>query len=280
MGFFHYVTSGNSILNVSAIFDIRANSISKDERFGIPLLLPCKLSEFLSDDTEVIISVVENAEDVKKLCLRLGFTEEKITILYSRPPVFNFDEGLALNVLQRVIGQLPDDCKCMCAYGTLLGLWREGALIKHDYDLDMWVVESTLKLADIEKIKNFIELSVSGVVYSDIQVYKIPKNNFISSDNPAMYQLIFYFDNSTMVQIDFFYLLPSGNDFYSTHGAGDLYKLSEQLFIEIVTLELNGEFYPIPKETEKILEVIYGNWRVPEHPNEDGRYVTHLHRVL
>lgn len=126
--------------------------------------------------------------------------------------------------------------------GTLLGIYRDGKLLKNDKDLDIalpW-------LTDRAKLKE--ELEKKGYLY-------------YSGDSDVWVNT--YVHQSTGVPVDFFFVNRHEQSLYI--GTDSEVTWKHQAF-KLSDINVNGVTYKVPASTELYLEELYGeNWKIPQH---------------
>ena len=125
-------------------------------------------------------------------------------------------------------------------YGTLLGIIRDGSCIEGDDDIDIMINNDFLtlrkKLQDYEF--SFHKESHLGTT-TDIIKTKVEghKKHFASCD---------------------FYICSKENDTYF-----NAWQNVEVKNVELEKISWNGVVLNVPKNSEKLLEKLYSNWKVP-----------------
>lgn len=123
-------------------------------------------------------------------------------------------------------------------FGTLLGAIREGNFIKHDEDVDLFVLEED-KDALINTLHDLLDIGFKVCRYDGRLLSIIRDNEYID----------FYFFRKYLV---FFRKSSAG----LTYKAAFLQETKSQAFL--------GTTFQVPKETEIFLKVLYGvNWKIP-----------------
>lgn len=142
--------------------------------------------------------------------------------------------------------------KYVLSSGTLLGFYRNGCFIEHDYDIDLCV-----------RIEDYNPIMKNG--NSKIK-FKLTKGT------PQFGYLMKFTHIETNIPIDIFFLYKEHNYlWYSTFGGkickNSKYKMCRWKIPEYNRKQvsyLNTQFY-IPDSTEKYLETFYGpNWNIPK----------------
>lgn len=135
------------------------------------------------------------------------------------------------------------------AYGTLLGIYRDGEILPHDKDLDVGLAWDTPR-EDLLKA-----LSSSGRYWVDSK-----------SANAQRYDFNFgVIDKKTGISIDFFFFKPEGSCLLS-----GFYHLPNPLLwrfsaFELAQISYKDLSFQVPMNPENFLIEIYGaQWRIPD----------------
>ncbi len=139
--------------------------------------------------------------------------------------------------------------------GTLLGYARDGALLKHDKDIDVGILDSQ----DVYKVAEV--LNSSGLFRVKTEYLRINE----------IYQFPVVHKKTAMV-IDIF-VFHRVNGKYVT-GVQGIYGYTQNFAFspfEIKTVDFMGIKFSVPENHEFHLEENFGNWRVP-----DPSYISHL----
>ena len=123
--------------------------------------------------------------------------------------------------------------------GSLLGPLRNGDLILHDYDDDLWV----FNYISNECINTLIQNNFTIERYEGTYVISIMRNN-CPIDLCFKYEL----DN-------YLYTTPSPRKHVFTE--------SKKFYENCKTIQLRGVEYPIPNYSERYINFIYNDWKIP-----------------
>lgn len=166
--------------------------------------------------------------------------------------VFEKSSLIVMKSIQDIFQNYPDQLDYFFAYGTLLGIIRDGKLLSRDMDLDMVVF-----LENDEKISEFRKF--------------LKKNGFkrlhsFYIDNVGINQDAFIFQN---VMVDINYAKPAGNRYYN-YNFYDLPEEKNKVLIFPFTYSGSEKYtfesisINIPKNPDIYLEETYGKeWKIP-----------------
>lgn len=149
----------------------------------------------------------------------------------------HYKHGTNKLLRENALDEILNICKdhripCCLAYGTLLGIVRNGTLIDNDDDIDVWI--------PIERMKVF-----EKVIRSKLTL----KSQF----RPTKY--FFQFTNQNNIQIDIYYIEKQGSSYIDFHSFwGDSNKKCK---LDFNLFDTDSQF--VPKESLKILEYLYGS---------------------
>lgn len=143
--------------------------------------------------------------------------------------------------------------------GSLLGLIRDGELIKHDMDIDFGIFfDADFTKEDLDKAMLAIGLK--------------KHRSFYYRDDPAEVSYSF-----GITDIDFFHIYENGDSMnsyyfhrdvskdYPSDDCFDANKLILKKITDIKRMTVQGYSFNVPENAEEYLEVIYGKtWRTPD----------------
>lgn len=153
------------------------------------------------------------------------------------------------------------------AYGTLLGFVRDNGFLSNDDDIDLgilpgdWTPSRLLKVL-LEEEKGFSFMFA-----------------FSYNDRVTEFKLRY-----GGVPIDFFFYEDDGDKFYagSYHyfpdvsypapNANSAQRVCEPRIEKLDKICVYGVNFPVPANTEHVLEQLYGNWRVPDTNWDDNKH--------
>ena len=141
------------------------------------------------------------------------------------------------------------------ADGTLLGIYRDNELIKHDTDLDFYLKDDT----SVQKITNFFESQ-------GFHVGRVMKRW------SRIFQISFYDDKKLIIDFCIWYPGSDGKRFWV---APEIHKRRiqpESFFESAIRINWEGISFSSFPNVEDWLTLVYGeNWSVPERVKSDWR---------
>ena len=148
-----------------------------------------------------------------------------------------------------------DGVKCSPYFGTLLGLVRDGKLIKHDIDIDFVVSP------EVVEIKAF---------YDHLKSVGFRSERIIFLNNRLLEFTMIYKE----LMVDFFIVgadVDKERNIYVFDDRGEVRLHSYPKIMEMTELKIvSGDIIRVPQNSEIHLTNEYGNWRIPEK-NWDAR---------
>ena len=155
-----------------------------------------------------------------------------------------------------ILNNIPD-VKAFADFGTLLGLIREKALLKHDLDIDTAVLGKP-------NLYKYVTMIMQNHGYRLYREYRI--------DDKVVEQSYFY--KEARVDINYYEYRGKGINtwlFYRDpkkkykNNTRNIVRMDYSMVNEIKKIKIQGRDLYIPDNYEKLLEEKYGeNWRVPD----------------
>jgi len=246
------------------------------------IIQPTQILETINNkkDMKVYITALIGYEEFKQQILGYGIPESNIFRIHPKPEIFPFHSGTTIDDVSGFIKTFNDEgIKCLAGWGTLLGLIRDGQIMPHDYDIDIWVMEDTLDKLTNEVIKKSIGAKLSLPAFAKTRYLYMPDNRYCKVKGPAMKSLSYYFTDGSKLKVDFFLLCKNDPFFYTTTGRADLYRLPVDFFKSMKTFKTGRFEHIVPAKYNELLTFIYGDWQTPVLPDADGKYMAHLNRI-
>ena len=167
----------------------------------------------------------------------------------------DFDCDNALTALKDFAATLnPEQFQWYVVSGTLLGLHREGAFLKHDYDIDLGIhFQPEVYNQLLSKLKDSTFIISKRISY--IEVSKTSEQGNYLNELPAIIKLI----HPNGISIDLFIHHQDGNVLW--HGSS-IHRW-ENTFFDLKKVNFLGLDVFIPSNPDQYLTENYGDWRTP-----------------
>lgn len=184
----------------------------------------------------------------------LGLVKPPTHFLAEIPkPKKNFTPETGISALTKVLRGLEEaDVDHFIAFGTLLGLVREGQLLSHDKDADVGVLVDSPEAA----------ISCAQLLCKGNESLIAP--SLVSGHPMANHLNVAVLDCETGIAVDLFFFYQDRDGFYSgvyTTSAPIIWRYSN---LDTATEVYAGKQYPVPAPPERFLECTYGSmWREP-----------------
>lgn len=192
----------------------------------------------------------------------------KLYQLYSIPHRKRMLRKYGRDVLAHVADVLEKhNIPAFAAYGTLLGFVRDNGFLPHDDDIDLgvlpgeWTPQRLLKvlLEEEEGFEFLFAFSYRGrVTEFKLQYGQVPIDFF------------FYEDDGKKFFAGSYHYFP--NVAYPAPNANSAQRVCEPRIEALDKFRVYGIDFPVPSNTEHVLECLYGNWRVPDTHWNDSKH--------
>lgn len=157
-------------------------------------------------------------------------------------------------------------------YGSLLGAIREGRVIHKDSDLDFIVVFVAKDKADaISQVREFIWRLKKANLLSKVFVRGgwLWENELHSIDDIQNITGQFHAKNNRATIDIWSDFIIDGE--YINGCFGSFGDASQFVTEDLGIIQFEGYEFYIPANTDKMLELIYGNWRIPKPGSKRGK---------
>lgn len=211
-------------------------------------------------------------EQIEQQVLELNtIAKDKIEILPAtviKPVHFDQDESITANaiaILHLVCQHLNTfNITYYVDAGTLLGIYRDNALIPWDDDLDLAISSSHLKLT-IESIEDLFPQLEELTGKSWLLTQHIAAQDFgaVKKGDIRALKLHPKDNDSTLPMMDFFVKYIEGEWMdYTLSSRG--FRMPSEHILQLDTVTFAGQTINVPSKIELYLERHYGEWRTPK----------------
>lgn len=252
----------NELNQIAAISDNDEKKWGKNFN-GYPIISPSNLKQTEFD--QIVITSIWADAIYQQLTEQIGIPADKIKIApkslikeHQKPFLDSKTIALARELLVAINEYFIDSgITLYIDFGTLLGLKRDADLIAWDDDIDLSVNEDEFDLA-VEHMKNFDKFAPKkpGLAW---KVSVVTRANISTSIKIELFQSVkvikeFKAGISKRVQKD---------DNSVMVGLGGMLYAPFRHFIGCDHLEAFGTVFNTPKDPDRYLEFVYGDWKTP-----------------
>lgn len=163
-----------------------------------------------------------------------------------------------IHYLQNLFGEIG--CKFFFDMGTLLGIIRDGQLLKHDIDIDVGVFVDSEQQK--QAIREMLVLRGNDILYSyNVDGIGIVEESYVHSG--IKFDINFY---TREPEVDVCYLLYYDPEkVYESKDEMSVVRLECSTIEDIIQIDFNGAPINIPTDSKFYLEQRYGKtWTVPD----------------
>lgn len=153
------------------------------------------------------------------------------------------------------------------AYGTLLGFVRENGFLSHDDDIDLGVLPGEW---NARRLLEVLLTEESGFSFNSAFAYNGKVTEFNLSYKNVPIDFFFYEADGDKFYAGSYHYFPEVN--YPAPNANTAQRVGEPRIEGLSILNIYGVDFPVPANTEYVLEKLYGNWRVPDTKWDDSKH--------
>jgi hypothetical protein len=158
------------------------------------------------------------------------------------------------------------DINYFIAYGTLLGLYRDGELLRYDNDVDICINAATLTLAFVEEIKPILQYQMPEMFFSYEEIVSALKGEKQFDLKCLRVSAKDKTKRLNGISTDLYMFYNYGGDMYSAYCKTCYTRIRVKSF-NTVLLETKYGTFRVPKDINQFFVDEYGlSWRCPD-PN-------------
>jgi hypothetical protein len=237
------------------------NDIAKQKKklLNLQVISPTDISNY--DYDEIIIASIFGLE-IKKQLLNLGIDKSKIILppkcLFRTGVKYPFEDEKTLQIARKFTKTIAsraydENIPLHINWGTLIGVLRDGDLIKWDDDIDF---SSLLEYkTKIEKFINNLKDELESMLNASIEIVSYEKpgikiicksklGNFHTFDSDINFKII---KDDKALQFD-----------------NQMWYTSAKHILKLETFNWDGVNIFIPSDADEYLTFVYGDWKTPK----------------
>lgn len=192
----------------------------------------------------------------------------KLYQLYSIPHRKRMLKKYGVGVLKHVADVIEKHhIPAFAAYGTLLGFVRENGFLKHDDDIDLGIMPG--EWTPVRVLKTLLE-EEEGFSYVFGFKYNNRLTEFKLQYGGIPIDFFFYQDDGKQFFAGSYHYFPEVQ--YPATNANSAQRVCEPRIEGLTKIRVYDIDFPVPANTEYVLEKLYGNWRVPDTKWDDSKH--------